>query len=69
MWYLRWLRSKGIIGPWESDDKGKFLWVTDFPLFETAEDGSLSSVHHPFTAPHPDDLSLLHTNPLQVIYL
>ncbi|CAH1389041.1 unnamed protein product [Nezara viridula] len=66
VWYLRWLRSEGITGPWESDDKGKFLWLTDFPLFETAEDGSLNSVHHPFTAPHPDDLSLLHTNPLLV---
>ncbi|XP_014275258.1 aspartate--tRNA ligase, mitochondrial isoform X2 [Halyomorpha halys] len=64
--YLRWLRSEGITGPWESSDKGTFLWIINFPLFETAEDGSLSSVHHPFTAPHPDDLSLLSTNPLMV---
>ena len=27
------------------------FWVTDFPLFEVGEDGSLASVHHPFTAP------------------
>lgn len=27
------------------------LWVVDFPMFETASDGSLTSLHHPFTAP------------------
>ena len=29
----------------------KPLWVVDFPMFETAGDGSLTSLHHPFTAP------------------
>ncbi len=27
------------------------LWVVDFPMFEEASDGSLTSLHHPFTAP------------------
>lgn len=27
------------------------LWVIDFPMFERANDGSLTSLHHPFTAP------------------
>lgn len=27
------------------------LWVVDFPMFEENEDGSLSALHHPFTAP------------------
>ena len=27
------------------------LWVVDFPMFETAGDGSLTPLHHPFTAP------------------
>lgn len=27
------------------------LWVVDFPMFEAEEDGSLSALHHPFTAP------------------
>lgn len=29
----------------------KPLWVVDFPMFEENEDGSLSAMHHPFTAP------------------
>ncbi|MFP6775276.1 MAG: aspartate--tRNA ligase [PS1 clade bacterium] len=27
------------------------IWVVDFPMFDTNSDGSLSAVHHPFTAP------------------
>jgi aspartyl-tRNA synthetase len=27
------------------------LWVVDFPMFEQDSDGSLTSLHHPFTAP------------------
>jgi len=30
------------------------LWVIDFPMFEKASDGSLTSLHHPFTAPACD---------------
>jgi aspartyl-tRNA synthetase len=37
-----------------------FLWVTDFPLFTTDEQtGALETVHHPFTAPNPEDLHML----------
>ncbi len=34
------------------------LWVIDFPMFEEASDGSLNSLHHPFTAPScsPEEL-------------
>lgn len=39
-----------------------FLWVTEFPLFETvADDGRPVPAHHPFTMPHPDDMELLDT--------
>jgi aspartyl-tRNA synthetase len=40
-----------------------FLWVTDFPMFIREQNGTLSSVHHPFTAPHPDDIELLDSAP------
>lgn len=36
-----------------------FLWVTDFPLFETSSSGEPTPAHHPFTMPHPDDLAKL----------
>lgn len=37
-----------------------FLWVYDFPMFTMNEDtNELETTHHPFTAPHPDDLHLL----------
>jgi len=32
-------------------DQWKPLWVIDFPMFEPLEDGSLTPLHHPFTAP------------------
>ena len=36
------------------------LWVTDFPMFEYHEDdGRYYSMHHPFTSPVDEDLSLL----------
>jgi aspartyl-tRNA synthetase len=45
----------------------EFLWVLDFPLFERdAASGALSATHHPFTAPHPDDVALLEREPDRV---
>jgi len=38
------------------------LWVTEFPMFEwNPEEKRLESLHHPFTAPNPDDLDDLKT--------
>ncbi|MDC9727030.1 MAG: aspartate--tRNA ligase [Candidatus Thioglobus sp.] len=30
------------------------IWVIDFPMFDQNDDGSLSAIHHPFTAPSVD---------------
>lgn len=46
------------------DDGVDLVWVTDFPLLEwSGEEHRHMAVHHPFTAPHPDDLNLLESNP------
>jgi aspartyl-tRNA synthetase len=45
-------------------NKHSLLWVSDFPLFVFDEqEGRLVAVHHPFTAPHADDVHLLKTQP------
>ncbi len=48
--------------PIRSNADLNFLWVYDFPMFAlNNETGQLESVHHPFTAPHPDDLHILYS--------
>jgi aspartyl-tRNA synthetase len=41
----------------------KFLWVTDFPLFERNDKGRYVSAHHPFTSPRNEDVDLLERDP------
>ncbi|WP_375500971.1 aspartate--tRNA ligase [uncultured Nostoc sp.] len=51
-------REFNLIDP----EKINLLWITDFPMFEwNADEKRLEALHHPFTAPHPDDLSDLKT--------
>ncbi len=38
----------------------RFLWVTNFPMFEWDEgEKQWNAAHHPFTSPHDEDMSLL----------
>lgn len=46
--------------PPASPDDLNFLWITEFPLFETiTEAGDPVPAHHPFTMPHDEDRDLL----------
>jgi aspartyl-tRNA synthetase len=47
----------------------QFLWVVDFPLFESLDDaGNPVPAHHPFTMPHAEDVALLDTgNPQDLL--
>ncbi len=41
------------------ESKTNLLWVTDFPMFEwNADENRYEALHHPFTAPNPEDEEL-----------
>ena len=43
------------------------LWVVDFPLLEWDEEsGRYHAMHHPFTSPKPEDITLIETEPGKV---
>jgi len=49
------------------DRPDALLWIVDFPLMEyDGKEKRHVALHHPFTAPHPDDLALLDTDPGKV---
>ena len=50
----------GLLDPFDF----KFLWVTEFPLFEyDEEDRRFYAKHHPFTSPMDEDLPLMDSDP------
>jgi aspartyl-tRNA synthetase len=45
-----------------------FTWIVDFPLFEPEKEGDhFAPSHHMFTAPKPEHISLLDTDPQAVL--
>lgn len=60
---LEMARRRGLIDP----EDLRFLWVTDFPMFEyNEEDKRWKAMHHPFTAPRHEDVELLQSDPGRV---
>jgi aspartyl-tRNA synthetase len=56
-------RRENLLRP----DEFRPLWVTGFPLFEWKPDEKRwDPMHHPFTAPRPEDVPFLETDPSRV---
>ena len=52
-------RQLGIL----KKDDYKFLWVTEFPMFEwSEEENRYTAMHHPFTAPMDEDIDKIETD-------
>ena len=48
------------------DNIMKFLWVTDFPLFEKDDENKWQPAHHVFSSPKVEDIKFLDTDPGKV---
>ena len=60
----RFAERNGLI----PDDTWALVWVVDFPLVEWNEgEKRWDSTHHPFTAPRPEDLDRLESDPGSVL--
>ena len=60
---LELAKQQGLL----KNDEYKFLWITDFPLFEfSEEENRYVAMHHPFTMPMEEDLPFLDTDPGKV---
>ena len=55
-------KENGLI----DDNIMKFLWVTDFPLFEKDDDNKWQPAHHVFSSPKHEDIKFLDTDPGKV---
>jgi len=63
---VRWAERHGLVpqGTWAP------LWVIDFPLVEwNADEKRWDSLHHPFTAPRPEDEAKISEQPGEVLAL
>jgi len=62
---LEMAQRLGLIASGKEDYK--LLWVTEFPLLEwNKEENRYVAMHHPFTSPKPEDITLLDTDPARV---
>lgn len=56
--------KKSVLTKMTIPDTLKFVWITDFPLFEyNSEEKRFQAVHHPFTSPKEEDIPKFKTDP------
>lgn len=53
------LYNRGYLQNEFRSDHFQHLWVVHFPLFEMSKSNTITSTHHPFTAPTPASLPIL----------
>ena len=58
---LKTARDRGLV-----EKSWKALWVVDFPMFEEADDGSITAMHHPFTMPKISQPAALLNDPYSI---
>ncbi|HEV3227214.1 MAG TPA: aspartate--tRNA ligase [Acidimicrobiales bacterium] len=70
-----WMTTCEVLGqlrndlgrPPVSEGPYQYVWVVDFPMFVgVTDDGRPKPAHHAFTRPHPDDMTLLESDPMSV---
>ncbi len=53
----KYAEKHGLFTPTHTARDFRFLWVTDFPMYEWNEDAHRwDAAHHPFTSPHEEDI-------------
>ncbi len=63
---IKLAKDMNLVPAWGA--QWKFVWVVDFPIVEWNEDEKRwDSMHHPFTAPRPEDMHLLESSPGEVL--